>query len=122
MAKLRRPRQVLGTITRADGVRVEVKNPTVWKAIAEQAAALEVQRNLLDGLQAGIAKLEAERDHYRAWAEAHDAHWWVRLGVWLRLCRVIVVTAEPRDGSRPDPTVIMDGKMTTGTTPAAVTT
>jgi len=92
MSKLRRTRVVLGVITRADGVRVEVRNPTVWKLINEQAATTQTQQQVLESLKGTIAKLEAERDHANKWVDELDRHWWIRLGVWLSFVRLVVVT------------------------------
>jgi len=104
MAKARRPRLALGMITRADGVRVEVKNPTIWKLLNEQQATLQSQQQLLEGLKGAIAKIKAQRDHDRGWVNALDRHWWVRLGVRLRIVRLHVLTAIPdsRDPAGPE--------------------
>lgn len=95
MSKKRRPRVALGLITRADGVRVEVKSPTVWKLLNEQAGRLEAQHQLLEGLKGSLAKMEAERDHAAKWVDALDGSWWVRLGVRLGFVRTHALTAIP---------------------------
>lgn len=92
MSKKRRPRVALGLITRADGVRVEVKSPTVWKLLNEQAGRLEAQQQLLEALKGSLTKMEAERDHATKWVEALDAHWWIRLGVGLGIVRLFKLT------------------------------
>lgn len=109
MAKVRRPRVALGWITRADGVRVEVKNPTIWKLLNEQQAQVQAQQQLLEGLRDAIAKLEAERDRARGEAlavhHAIERSRWGRLGVWLGLIRVPdeVVRVDVREAKAPAP-------------------
>lgn len=85
----------LGTLVRDDGVRVEVKNPTIWKQLSEQQEALAAQRELLRQLQGAIAKIEADRDRLkRAFGWLAD-HWWTRLGYRLRLVPDGVPDAAP---------------------------
>lgn len=88
MAKRRTARQALGVLTRADGTRVEVKNPTVWRHLV-------TQQELLESLKQAIAAVGAERDalkgelHMRkiAFDDLAD-NWWVNLGARLGLVRL----------------------------------
>lgn len=88
MAKRKGPRAALGIITRPDGVRVEVKNPTTWKALEDQSSTLKLQAQVIDGLKDAIVRIELERDHHRLYARALEGHWWTRFGVLLGLMRI----------------------------------
>ena len=90
MSKRRMPRETLGVVVREDGVRAEVKNPTVWNQLQVQQAALEHARELLER-QAhelmGVQALAARRGELfdRLWA-----HPWLKLGARLGLLRIDV--------------------------------
>jgi hypothetical protein len=95
MSKKRRPRVALGLITRADGVRVEVKSPTVWKLLNEQAGKLEAQHQLIESFKGTLTKLEAGSEHTARYIDQLDRNWWIRLGVRLGFVRLHMVVAPP---------------------------
>lgn len=107
MAKVRRPRVALGTLVRTDGVRVEVKNPTVWKQLTEQQSAIAAQRELLQQMQGAIAKVEAERDRLKALFEATERAWWTRFGITIGMLRIdaaVPLRQPPSAGAEPPAT------------------
>ncbi len=76
----RHKRGAVGVLERTDGVRVEVKNPTVWRHLEQQTV-------LLGSLQSALSTLSADRDRKKAAFDQLCAHWWVRLGARLGIVR-----------------------------------
>lgn len=119
MAKRKGPRAALGVITRPDGVRVEVKNPTTWRALEDQGSTLKLQAQVIDGLKDAIVRLEADRDRARGEAlalrQAIEGSWWGYLGVRMGFIRIAdsVTKVELR-------TVVANGQLASGTTPESV--
>ncbi len=96
MAKRRHSRGAMGVLERNDGVRVAVKNPTVWRH-------MEQQTHLLESLQAALASVSAERDRRKAAFDQLCANGWVRLGVRLGLVRLDLGAIELRRELHPMP-------------------
>lgn len=95
MAKIRRPREALGVVVRQDGVRVEVKNPTIYRQLTSQQELIQSMRSALGTMEAerDAAKLEAARR--RAAFDAIAGSWWVSLGARLRFVRLRQIEAAP---------------------------
>lgn len=94
MGKRRHQQGPLGVLERKDGVRVAVKNPTVWHHLEQQTV-------LLGSLQQALAHLGVDRDQRKAALDELLCNWWVRLGARLGFVRVAPqVEAPPAEAKR----------------------
>lgn len=78
--KHNRTREVLGVLERKDGVKVEIRQPTVWRTlqeqqqlVAEQQVILQRQTEALEQLGGRVAELEAKLESEAIRAAAREA-------------------------------------------------
>lgn len=65
MGKRKLARQALGHLTREDGVRVEIKSPTVWATLVAQRQQIESLEEFATRVGAGAKAARDDRDRVK---------------------------------------------------------
>ncbi len=85
MSKRRQVRQVLGHVARPDGVKVEVRQATVWAQLVTQQAVLEQTQAELERVNGELLGTQVSLVQTHSSLTRLRAHWWTGLGEALGL-------------------------------------